>query len=192
MIRHRTALALAATLVSALVLTACGTPVDSTSNTGSAAQAPASSASSAAGGSSTATTDMLMAAQTSAMGSIVTDHKGWTLYRYDKDTASPSMSMCTGTCASTWMPVMADSGVPSVKGVDASLVATLTRADGMKQVTLAGWPLYRYMGDTKAGEWKGMGMDGAWYPVTPTGTKAAMMAGSAGSGSASPSMSSMG
>jgi predicted lipoprotein with Yx(FWY)xxD motif len=189
MIRHRTALALAATLVSALVLTACGTPVDSTSNTGSAAQDPASSASSAAGGSSTATTDMLMAAQTSALGSIVTDHKGWTLYRYDKDTASPtSMSMCTGECAKTWMPEMADSGLPQVNGVDSSLVGSVSRADGMKQVTLAGWPLYRYMGDTKAGEWKGQGNGGVWYAVTPTGAKAAMMAGS-GSGSASPSMS---
>ncbi|MEV5846692.1 hypothetical protein AB0M32_32470 [Streptomyces sp. NPDC051985] len=105
----------------------------------------------------------------SGMGAVVTDAQGFTLYRYGKDQVN--MSMCTGSCAETWMPVMAD-GTPQGMGVQAK-VGVLTRDDGMKQITLAGWPLYRYMGDTKAGEMNGQGKDGTWFAVTPAGKEMA-------------------
>ncbi|QUW85545.1 hypothetical protein SMIR_41545 (plasmid) [Streptomyces mirabilis] len=196
MSRHRIALTMASGVASALLLAACGASTDNSANTGAAAPAettvPADGGATATAGTSAGSgdmvsTDMLMAKQTSdGMGTIVTDAKGWTLYRYDKDKAA--MSMCTGSCAQTWMPVMAQ-GTPKVMGVQGKL-GTITRDDGMKQITLAGWPLYRYMGDTKVGEMNGQGKDGTWSAVTPAGKKA--VTSSSGSGSSpSSSMSGM-
>lgn len=199
MSRHRIALAAVAGVASALLLAACGSSTGNSANTGAAAPAatapaettdPADSGTSTAGdGMGMASTNMLMAKQMSGMGTVVTDAEGWTLYRYDKDQASPSMAMCTDSCAQTWMPVMADGSVQTM-GLQAK-VGTVTRSDGMKQVTLAGWPLYRYMGDSKAGEMNGQGKSGAWYAVTPAGKKAAMTGGSGSQGSTSGSSSSM-
>src|SRR5687767_11181462 len=36
--------------------------------------------------------------QDAKLGEIVTDAKGWTLYRSDDDTAKPSQSNCSGDC----------------------------------------------------------------------------------------------
>lgn len=200
MSRHRIALAMASSVASALLLAACGSSTDNSASTGAAASAasapagttaPAGSGTAAAGGGmGMVSTSMLMTKKTSdGMGTVVTDAKGWTLYRYDKDRARPSMSMCTDACARTWMPVMADGSVQAM-GVQAK-VGTVTRSDGMKQVTLAGWPLYRYMGDTKAGQMNGQGKGGAWYAVTPRGKKTAMPGGSGSTGSKSGSSSGM-
>ena len=185
MIRQRIALTTAAGLVSTLLLAACGSPTDDASSTspGNAASAtsagsdPAKSAPADSGDSGSedmmATTTMLMAKEMKGMGSMVIDDKGMTLYRSDLDQSSPPMSMCTGECANTWMPVMAQGDVEAM-GVEESLVGSVDRADGMKQLTLGGWPLYRYMGDTKAGQMNGHAKDDMWYPVTPTGKKSAM------------------
>ncbi|RPE44203.1 secreted repeat protein with Y-X4-D motif [Streptomyces sp. Ag109_O5-1] len=180
MSRHRIALVMASGVASALLLTACGSSDGNSTNTGAAApaaSAPAGTTAPADGGTSTpsggaghmVSTNMLMSKTMSGMGAVVTDAKGFTLYRYDKDQVN--MSMCTGDCAQTWMPVMAD-GTPQGMGVQAK-IGVLTRDDGMKQVTLAGWPLYRYMGDTKAGEMNGQGKNGTWFAVTPAGKKTA-------------------
>ncbi|MFF7986070.1 hypothetical protein ACFZDK_44380 [Streptomyces sp. NPDC007901] len=177
---HRIALVMASGVASALLLTACGSSGDDSANTGAAAPVASASAETTApadGGTSTASsgtghmvsTNMLMSKTMSGMGAVVTDAQGFTLYRYGKDQVN--MSMCTGSCAETWMPVMAD-GTPQGMGVQAK-VGVLTRDDGMKQVTLAGWPLYRYMGDTKAGEMNGQGKNGTWFAVTPAGKNTA-------------------
>ncbi|KAF5990675.1 hypothetical protein [Streptomyces sp. WAC00263] len=198
MSRHRIALTMASGVASALLLAACGASTDNSADTGAAAPAagttvPADGGATATAGTSAGSgdmvsTDMLMAKQTSdGMGTIVTDAKGWTLYRYDKDKAA--MSMCTGSCAQTWMPVMAQ-GTPKVMGVQGKL-GTITRDDGMKQITLAGWPLYRYMGDTKVGDMNGQGKDGTWYAATPAGKKAVTSSSSGSGSSPSSSMSGM-
>lgn len=128
-----------------------------------------------------ATTTMLMTKEMEGMGAVVTDDKGMTLYRYEMDQASPSNSMCTGDCAKTWMPVMAEDSVQAM-GVEKNLVGSVDRSDGMKQqLTLAGRPLYRYMGDAKAGEMNGQAKGSKWYALTPAGEKAAMSSGDSSS-----------
>ncbi|MFI2206728.1 hypothetical protein ACH47Z_39605 [Streptomyces sp. NPDC020192] len=188
MIAQRIVIASAAGLASALLLAACGSSNDNASSTnpGNAAavataasdpatSAPATSAPADGGNSGNghlATTTMLMAKTVKGMGSVVTDDKGMTLYRSDKDQAAPSRWTCAGECTKTWMPVMVQDSVRTM-GVEKSLIGTVHR-NGMKQVTLDGWPLYRYMGDTKAGQMSGQGKDRQWYAVTPTGQKSAM------------------
>ena len=56
----------------------------------------------------------------------------------------------------------------------ASLLGTSKRADGTKQVTYKGHPLYYFIQDKKAGETNGQNVDafGAeWYVISPAGKK---------------------
>lgn len=117
--------------------------------------------------------------QSATLGDIVVDSRGRTVYRYDKDTSSPSKSNCTGSCASVWPPVLAPSGSLQIRGVDPSTVGTITRADGSKQLTLDGWPLYEFASDSTEGDIKGQAFQNIWWAVTPTGLKAAVQPGAA-------------
>jgi predicted lipoprotein with Yx(FWY)xxD motif len=105
------------------------------------------------------------------IGEVVTS-SGVTLYRFDKDTAKPAKSNCTGQCAATWPPVLAADGEPKLTGIDAALVGIAVRSDGTRQLTLAGWPLYRYTGDTAPGQTSGEGVGGSWHAVGPLGKPA--------------------
>ncbi|MEJ8669828.1 hypothetical protein WKI71_19560 [Streptomyces sp. MS1.AVA.1] len=48
----------------------------------------------------------LSASQAGDLNPVVVDGAGFTLYRFDKDTANPSRSNCSGECATTWPPVL--------------------------------------------------------------------------------------
>jgi predicted lipoprotein with Yx(FWY)xxD motif len=105
------------------------------------------------------------------MGQVVLDQDGFVLYRFDKDVAKPeAKSNCIDKCAQVWPPALTD-GNPDLNGVEANVVGTVTRADGSRQITLDGWPVYRYIGDTKPGQWKGQNVGGTWFVVTPAGKK---------------------
>jgi predicted lipoprotein with Yx(FWY)xxD motif len=115
-------------------------------------------------------TNKLIATSVPRMGNVVTDSKGWVLYRFDKDKASPSKSNCVGDCAKLWPPLLADDTL-ELSGLSASKVDTVERADGGLQVTIAGWPVYRYIGDKKPGTWKGQNVGGAWFVIDKEGKK---------------------
>ena len=112
----------------------------------------------------------LDAAATPKNGTIVVDGAGLTLYRSDKDSPAPPASRCVDACLDQWKPVLADDAQIAVSGVEATAVGTITRKDGKQQVTLAGWPLYRFVGDTKPGDIAGQ-CKGGFFAVTPTGGK---------------------
>ncbi|MDG4861424.1 SCO0930 family lipoprotein [Streptomyces sp. T-3] len=106
------------------------------------------------------------------LGKVVTDSAGFTLYRFDKDTAKPPKSNCAGECATTWPVALAD-GAKAAPGVDAALIGSVTRDDGSRQLTIAGWPMYRYAADKKPGDANGQGVGGTWFAAAPDGKKAA-------------------
>jgi predicted lipoprotein with Yx(FWY)xxD motif len=115
----------------------------------------------------------LSAGAAGALNPVVLNGDGFTLYRFDKDTANPSASNCNGSCATTWPPVLVQPGARVyLDGVAQSKVGLVKRADGTLQVTIGGWPVYRYSGDTAAGQTNGQGVGGTWFGVTPDGTKA--------------------
>jgi predicted lipoprotein with Yx(FWY)xxD motif len=115
----------------------------------------------------------LTASRAGALNPVVVNGAGFTLYRFDKDTAMPSKSNCNGDCATTWPPVLvAPGGKIFVKGVKPSAVGVITRDDGTHQVTIGGWPVYRFSKDTKPGDTNGQGVGGTWFGVTPNGQKA--------------------
>jgi predicted lipoprotein with Yx(FWY)xxD motif len=96
-----------------------------------------------------------------------------TLYRFDKDTAQPPHSACDGSCATKWPPVtLQDNGSVFLSGVDSRQVGAIRRPDGRLQLTVGGWPVYRFSGDSKPGDLKGQGVDGTWFAVSPDGGKA--------------------
>ncbi|MEU0096041.1 hypothetical protein [Kribbella sp. NPDC006257] len=111
----------------------------------------------------------LATADVGDFGKVVVDGTGRTLYVFDKDTAGKPT--CDGDCAAMWPPVLAGAGAPQVDGVDASLVGTVARTDGSKQVTLGGLPLYQFGKDSKAGDAKGQAFGNVWWVVGPDGKK---------------------
>lgn len=105
------------------------------------------------------------------MGKAVVDQEGWILYRFDKDTANPPASNCTGKCEQVWPPAYTEDGEPELVGIDEEKVGVITRPDGTKQLTIDGWALYRYIGDKKPGEWRGQGVGGTWFVIAPDGKR---------------------
>lgn len=163
------AVALAATLA------ACGSSGYSGSSSPSAASSGMAT-SVAAGGTVGKTT--LSVAKTS-LGSVVAGPDGRTVYQYDKDTKGSGKSSCAGPCLAAWPPVTTTS-TPKTPGISGK-VGTITTADGKKQVTLDGWPLYYYTGDGGAGDVNGQGIQGIWWVLTSNGAKVTQFPGKASS-----------
>jgi hypothetical protein len=69
-------------------------------------------------------------------------------------------------------------------GITKSKLGTIKRPDGRIQVTYAGLTLYRYSGDSKAGQTNGEGIQNIWYAISPTGklVKKASSSGGYGGG----------
>ncbi|MEU6984634.1 hypothetical protein ABZ946_14615 [Streptomyces sp. NPDC046324] len=115
----------------------------------------------------------LSAARAGALDPVVVNGAGFTLYRFDNDTAKPSKSTCNDACATTWPPVVvAPGGRIFIDGVKKSDVGVVKRDDGNLQVTIGGWPVYRFAKDLRPGDTNGQGVGGTWFGVTPSGTKA--------------------
>ena len=101
------------------------------------------------------------------LGSILADARGRTLYLFEKDTSTAST--CNSECASYWPPLKSHGTPHAAAGVHALLLGL---AHG--QVTYAGHPLYRFVGDKRAGQTTGEGLTnfGAdWYVVAANGKK---------------------
>lgn len=121
------------------------------------------------GGTSDTTGISSLTTADSDLGAIVVDDSGMTVYVFDEDTQGSGESSCSGSCLANWPPVTADAA-PSLDGVTGE-VDTITATDGSTQVTLNGWPLYYYAGDSTAGDTAGQGVDGTWWVVGPDGVK---------------------
>jgi hypothetical protein len=88
-----------------------------------------------------------------------------------------------------WPPVTVVPGSHIfVNGVPTSEIGLVKRDDGTLQVTIGGWPIYRFTGDTAAGQTNGEGVDGTWYAVGPDGSKIDPPAGSSGNSADSASV----
>jgi predicted lipoprotein with Yx(FWY)xxD motif len=101
---------------------------------------------------------------------FLTDQTGKALYVYAPDTSTKSA--CIGQCLSVWPPLTTAGALPTASGdVTAAKLGTIARADGIKQITYAGHPLYYFAGDTESGQTNGQGIAGKWSLLTPAGTR---------------------
>ncbi|MGY0798425.1 COG4315 family predicted lipoprotein [Lysobacter sp. A286] len=100
----------------------------------------------------------------------VADDSRRAVYLLEGDTDG---NQCVDACLRQWAPLFPPTTEPTVSGNLAPvLVGTIDRADGSKQVTYNGHPLYHYVGDTRPGSTLGHERDdewGEWYLVTPQG-----------------------
>ena len=106
------------------------------------------------------------------LGRVIVDSRGRTLYLFEKDTSR--RSACSGQCAQFWPPLLTHGTPVARTGVKRSLLGKIRRPDGSQQVTYAGHPLYRYVGDTKPGQTNGEGSQefgAGWDVLAPTGKK---------------------
>jgi predicted lipoprotein with Yx(FWY)xxD motif len=108
----------------------------------------------------------------SALGRIVVDSRGHTLYLFEKDRRGASA--CSGACLVYWPPLVTSGAPTATKGARPSLLGSIRRADGTRQVTYAGHPLYRFSGDARRGQTNGEGLKdfgAGWYVLMPSGKK---------------------
>jgi predicted lipoprotein with Yx(FWY)xxD motif len=113
-----------------------------------------------------------VSAASSSLGRIIVDGRGRTLYLFEKD--KRGHSACSGACAMYWPPVITHGKPIAGRGVKTSLLGTIRRANGVRQVTYAGHPLYRYLLDTKSGQTNGEGLQdfgAGWDALSPAGKK---------------------
>jgi predicted lipoprotein with Yx(FWY)xxD motif len=152
-------------LAAAAMLAAACSSSPSTSASGKKTTSPAATASAAPSASASGSVLALKTASGPA-GIWLTDSAGRTLYVFTQDTAKTSA--CTGACAQAWPP-LTTTGTVTISGqftVPTDL-GFITRADGTKQVTYGGHPLYYFSGDTAPGQMKGQGVGGAWFILGP-------------------------
>jgi predicted lipoprotein with Yx(FWY)xxD motif len=106
----------------------------------------------------------------SSFGNVLFDGRGFVLYAFTKDPRG--RSACSGACAKAWPPYVVRSQVRAGAGVKASLLGTIRRANGSRQVTYAGRPLYFYVGDKKPRQILCQNVSefgGLWLIVRPSG-----------------------
>lgn len=121
------------------------------------------------------------AAKVAKFGMVLVSSSGKTLYRYTPD--KKGKSVCSGSCAAFWPPLVVKGKPTAGAGANSRLLGTVKRANGVLQVSYAGYPLYFYAGDKKAGDVKGQAYQSRWYVVN---TKGALVKGGGGSGTPAP------
>jgi predicted lipoprotein with Yx(FWY)xxD motif len=121
----------------------------------------------------TARASVLKAERTSA-GTVLASSKGLTLYYYTEDKPGSGKSVCTGGCATAWPPLKAPVKAPAGAKLPGK-IGMITRADGTRQVTINGYPIYYYAEDMAPGQAKGNGEEGKWHVI-----KVKMSTGSTG------------
>lgn len=165
--RRLVPLALSALLAVALV--ACGDDDDETDSAGSQTVTTAASLSTAAPATTTTAAQVTVATTNNgALGPILIDSSGKTLYVFDRDTGGTSA--CTGNCAATWPPLLLPAGTTApVAGAGVTGLGVVSRPDDgtRMQVTAGGKPLYTYAPDTGPGDAKGDGVGGSWHVARP-------------------------
>jgi predicted lipoprotein with Yx(FWY)xxD motif len=155
----------------AIVLAGCGgssKPSASSSTSTTSAYSSSSTSSAVAGTGAT----VISTKSNPVLGTTIlaAGPKKLTVYMFAADHGGTSA--CYGACAGAWPPVTT-TGAPKVEGgASAAKLGTITRTEGVKQVTYGGYPLYYYSPDTTETSISGQGINsfGAlWWVLSPAG-----------------------
>jgi predicted lipoprotein with Yx(FWY)xxD motif len=98
--------------------------------------------------------------------------QGRKLYLFGKDRSR--RSACYGRCTNYWPPLLTHGKPVALAGVKQVLLGTIRRANGSRQVTYAGHPLYRFIQDRNPGQTRGEGSQlfgAGWDVLSPAGKK---------------------
>jgi predicted lipoprotein with Yx(FWY)xxD motif len=155
-------LPLAAAPLVVAALAGCGSSGSGYGGNATASSTPPATAAAAKG--------RALALHSTSLGKILVDSKGNTLYAFGHDLKN--RSRCSGACAMNWPPALAPKKPKVGAGVSAAKLRVITRTDGGRQLSYAGHPLYRYVGDGKPGDTTGQGLNafgGVWRVVSASG-----------------------
>jgi predicted lipoprotein with Yx(FWY)xxD motif len=141
----------------------------------SAAPAAPTTAAPAAPSARSADPALVLTSKTSALGEVLADRDGRTLYVFtDDEQAGPGRAptlTCTEDCADDWPPLEFNSTRrPLVAGgLDQGRLGTVRRDGRTIQVTYAGRGLYYWGGDYVQSDIRGQGVGGNWFVMSPRG-----------------------
>jgi predicted lipoprotein with Yx(FWY)xxD motif len=110
----------------------------------------------------------------SDFGPMLFDSSKQAIYVFERDRRNESV--CYGDCAKAWPPVLSAGAPAAGDGVRPSLLGTIKRRGGRRQVTYAGRPLYFYAHEDagqvlchnvnlNGGFWWAVGADGKARPA---------------------------
>jgi predicted lipoprotein with Yx(FWY)xxD motif len=152
----------------ATVAPSVAAPSAAASEAASAAPSASAAASEAA---SPAGAGVSLALADSALGKIIVDGSGKTLYMFTPDDEAGGKPTCADACANNWPALTATdaAAVTAGTGLDASKISIVDRPDGGKQVKYGDYPLYYFAKDTAAGQTNGQGVGTKWYVVGADG-----------------------
>jgi predicted lipoprotein with Yx(FWY)xxD motif len=106
----------------------------------------------------------------SQYGPILFAGNGRALYAFTRDRAR--RSNCAGACLRAWPPFLVKTSAKAGTGAKRSLLGTIRRPDGKRQVTYGGRPLYYYVGEKSPGQVLCQNVDefgGLWLVVRGSG-----------------------
>jgi predicted lipoprotein with Yx(FWY)xxD motif len=107
----------------------------------------------------------------SQFGRMLFDRRRQAIYIFEND--PKGKTVCYGECARAWPPVLTDGKPRAATGVRKSLLGTVRRRNGRRQVTYAGKPLYYYAHEGP-GEVRCHNVNlngGFWWVVAPDGRR---------------------
>ena len=105
----------------------------------------------------------------SQFGPVLFDGRNRALYLFTRDPRNKTR--CYGACAAAWPPFYAKGRPRAGRGIDRSLLGTIERRDGRRQVTYKGQALYFYIDDPRGQVLCNdvFEFGGTWYAVDAKG-----------------------
>jgi predicted lipoprotein with Yx(FWY)xxD motif len=106
-----------------------------------------------------------------AVGTILVDGHGFTLYAFTRDSRNRDKCVSISGCPSIWLLLTTNGKVSPGGGVKRGLLGTI-KVGNRRQVTYAGHPLYTYIGDAAPGSTGYIGVHqfgGAWDALNARG-----------------------
>jgi predicted lipoprotein with Yx(FWY)xxD motif len=107
----------------------------------------------------------------SRYGKVIWDGRGYALYAFTRDRRG-GLSQCYGACARAWPVYYSKGALRAGSGIKRSLIGTVRRRDGRRQITYNGWPLYYYVDENRPGLILCQNVNefgGLWLVVRPSG-----------------------
>ena len=105
-------------------------------------------------------------------GKILTTARGFTLYMFSRDKRNKDVCVKIQDCTTVWPLVTSKSKPVAGPGVKSRLLGTIKLANGSRQVTYNGWPLYTYIGDRfpRSTQFVGLKQSGGfWWALNAAG-----------------------
>jgi predicted lipoprotein with Yx(FWY)xxD motif len=125
-----------------LVASGCGDEDRSTAATAPSQESPSAAATASAPATAVQSRGTRIALRASRFGPMLWGPKQQAIYIFERD--GRNRTRCYGECAKAWPPVYTKGTPVAGRGVRSSLLGSIRRRDGRRQVTYAGKPLYYY------------------------------------------------